>query len=145
MQVLFSHRKGVQSWKLQLFCKSHKLYMNFCLYSSLPLTHSAHSDSAPLSGGFGDRWRAGSRKWNHCQEPAEFTLDLHNLLVSTSRCTAEACVSTLESRVWSTKTTWSEDFGSKSEINSSKLKTNTENVTGNIHKNTTTAKVQLLM
>lgn len=40
---------------------------------------------------------------NVCQEPAEFTQERHNRLVSTPRCTAEACVSTLEIRVWSTK------------------------------------------
>lgn len=93
--------------------KSRELHLNFSLDVSL-LTHS---DRATLSSGSGGRWRIGSGEGNQCQEPAEFTLDLHNLLVSTSRCTAEACVSALESRVWSTKTTCSREFGTKSEVN----------------------------
>lgn len=73
-----------------------------------PLTRSAVRLSAvdPVADG-----RFAAKEGIRCQKPAEFTLDHHKPLVSTSWFTAEACVSTLEIRVWTTKQCG--DFGSK--------------------------------
>jgi len=56
-----------------------------------------------LGGGSDDRWRIGSEDWKQCQKPVGFTLDHRNWLLSASWCSAEACVSTLESHVRNTK------------------------------------------
>lgn len=115
-QEPFSHhsitRKPNLSIKLATFIVKTLNYTYS--FSCSPASLSSHWRKATVRLSAEDPVADGGLAVNEgiqCQEPVVLTLDRHNRLVSTLRCTAESCVSTLEIHVWSTNQC--EDFGSK--------------------------------